>query len=108
MDFKFSIVNIIKIQGELPQKESPEYKQKGLKDIDKYILNRLSRINEATLEDLNHIIDDAVKYKWKKVSEHFKNKDDFRAYCLNKFQGKLQTIHFHGNRTKIKGFDIMA
>lgn len=108
MDFKFAVVKIIKIQGELPQKENPEYKHKGLKDIDKYILNRLSRINDATLEDLNHIIDDIIKYKWKIVSEHFKNIYDFRTYCINKYQGKVQIIHFHGDRTKIDGFNIIA
>ena len=108
MAIKFSVVKIIKIQGELPKKETSEYKYDELKDIDKYILNRLSCVNEATLEDLNHIIDDIIKYKWKIVSAHFKSTSEFRNYCMNKYQDKVQVIYLHGNRVEVAGFNIIA
>lgn len=108
MAIKFSVVKIIKILGELPKKETSEYKYDELKDIDKYILNRLSCINEATLEDLTHIIDDTIKCKWKIVSAHFKNICEFRNYCMNKYQDKVQVVYLHGNRVEVTGLDIMA
>lgn len=108
MEFRFSVQKIWRLLGELPQKQRDEYtKAEGLDKIDKYILNRLKRIENATMDDLKQIVEDAYGIHKNCVIVHFGDKSAFVDYCFKKFQGKVQTFHFHGNRTEVKGFNIL-